>query len=106
MNMNVVRLVLKDIYDDWLNFVIHTLRGWNDGCSKYERLLWCNDVFRDTKLSKIKTLRLAIAYINYLEELLKSERPCEMREGYGFGVNDEDEIFDNNKVYLLDTNHR
>ncbi|XP_022653365.1 heart- and neural crest derivatives-expressed protein 1-like isoform X3 [Varroa destructor] len=51
----------------------------------------------DTKLSKIKTLRLAIAYISYLEELLRSERPCEIQEGCGFEGSDEEDFCDDNK---------
>lgn len=46
---------------------------------------------RDTKLSKIKTLRLAIAYITYLQDVLKSGRPCTISEGYGFGISDEED---------------
>ncbi|XP_022653363.1 heart- and neural crest derivatives-expressed protein 1-like [Varroa jacobsoni] len=55
------------------------------------------NVPRDTKLSKIKTLRLAIAYISYLEELLRSERPCEIQEGCGFEGSDEEDFCDDNK---------
>ncbi|XP_003742451.2 heart- and neural crest derivatives-expressed protein 2 [Galendromus occidentalis] len=49
------------------------------------------NVPRDTKLSKIKTLRLAIAYISYLQDVLTSGKPCVISDGCGSGISDEED---------------
>lgn len=38
----------------------------------------------DTKLSKIKTLRLATSYISYLTDIIKSSDPCDSRDSRDF----------------------